>query len=118
MSVGLRRSRSSVGFAALASCLLTLVAACGGNGSTGGGTASTSSATASKCGLGNGKKASGDPITLGAIVTKQPGTDFTGITGMAQAYFSCVNDNGGINRRPIKYSTETEQTNPQQVPAL
>jgi branched-chain amino acid transport system substrate-binding protein len=117
-SVGLRRSRSSVGFAALASCLLTLVAACGGNGSTGGGTASTSSATASKCGLGNGKKASGDPITLGAIVTKQPGTDFTGITGMAQAYFSCVNDNGGINGRPIKYITETEQTNPQQVAAL
>ncbi len=118
MSVGLRRSRSSVGFAALASCLLTLVAACGGNGSTGGGTASTSSATASKCGLGNGKKASGDPITLGAIVTKQPGTDFTGITGMAQAYFSCVNDNGGINGRPIKYIAETEQTNPQQVAAL
>ena len=37
--------------------------------------------TNGKCGLGNGQKASGESIKLGAIVTKQPGTDFTGITG-------------------------------------
>jgi len=113
----LGRSRSAAALAALASCLFTIVAACGGGGSTGGGT-SGSSANAAKCGLGNGQKASGDPIKLGAIVTKQPGTDFTGITGMAQAYFSCVNDNGGINGRPIQYIVESEQTNPQQVAAL
>jgi branched-chain amino acid transport system substrate-binding protein len=96
-----------------------LVAACGGSsGTSGGGTASTGGATASKCGMGNGQKATGTPLTLGAIVTKQPGTDFTGITGMSQAYFSCVNDNGGINGRPIKYVVESEQTNPQQVAAL
>src|SRR5262245_49297685 len=73
---------------------------------------------AAQCGLGNGQKATGAPIKLGAIVTKQPGTDFTGITGMAQAYFNCVNDNGGINGRPIQYVVEEEQTNPQQVAAL
>jgi len=97
---------------------LSLLGAACGSGSGGGTTTTTNGATASKCGLGNGQKATGTPITLGAIVTKQPGTDFTGITGMSQAYFSCVNDNGGINGRPIKYIVETEQTNPQQVAAL
>ena len=37
---------------------------------------------------------------------------------MAQAYFNCVNDNGGINGRPIQYVVAEEQTNPQQVAAL
>ena len=37
---------------------------------------------------------------------------------MAKAYFDCVNDNGGINGRPVQYITETEQTNPQQVVSL
>jgi len=36
---------------------------------------------------------------------------------MANAYFACVNDNGGINGHPIKYYLETEQTNPGQVAA-
>jgi branched-chain amino acid transport system substrate-binding protein len=67
--------------------------------------------------MGNGQKATGEPIKLGAIVTKQPGTDFTGITGTAAAYFQCVNDNGGINGRPIQYIVVEEQTNPQQVAA-
>ena len=40
------------------------------------------------------------------------------ITAMAKAYFDCVNDNGGINGRPIEYIVETEQTNPQQVASL
>ena len=71
-----------------------------------------------KCGLGNGQKATGDPIKLGAIITKQPGIDFTSITGIANAYFKCVNDNGGINGRPIEYVTEEEQTDPQQEAQL
>jgi branched-chain amino acid transport system substrate-binding protein len=75
-------------------------------------------ANASKCGLGNGQKASGAPIKLGAIITKQPGTDFTDISDMAKAYFDCVNDNGGINGHPVQYQVETEQTNPQQVASL
>jgi branched-chain amino acid transport system substrate-binding protein len=113
---GRQRPRTGVAAAAMA-CLSLLVAACGG-ATTGGGGAPVSSGPTAKCGLGNGQKATGTPITLGAIVTKQPGTDFTGITGIAQAYFSCVNDNGGINGRPIKYMVESEQTNPQQVAAL
>jgi branched-chain amino acid transport system substrate-binding protein len=76
------------------------------------------SATKSVCGVGNGKKATGSPIKLGAIATKQPGTDFTDIPNMAKAYFDCVNANGGINGHPIQYFIETEQTDPGQVAAL
>jgi branched-chain amino acid transport system substrate-binding protein len=74
-------------------------------------------AAAVKCGLGTGQKATGTPIKLGAIVTDQPGTSFTDITNMAQAYFTCVNDNGGIHNHPIDYTVITEQTNPAQVGA-
>jgi branched-chain amino acid transport system substrate-binding protein len=76
------------------------------------------SATKSVCGLGTGKRATGPPIRLGAIATKQPGTDFTDIPNMAKAYFDCVNDNGGIRGRPIRYFIETEQTRPGQIAAL
>src|SRR5215831_9821086 len=114
---GPRRPRSALALALISSLAIVAAAACGGGG-TGGSTSNSSSAPASKCGLGNGQKATGTPLTLGAIVTKQPGTDFTGITGMSQAYFSCVNDNGGINGRPVKYIVENEQTDPQQVAAL
>ena len=37
---------------------------------------------------------------------------------MAKAYFKCVNDNGGINGRPIEYVIETEQTDPGQAASL
>ncbi len=71
-----------------------------------------------QCAMGTGQKATGDPIKLGGIATKVPGIDFTWITGMAKAYFDCVNDNGGINGRPIQYITQTEQVDPQQMSAL
>jgi branched-chain amino acid transport system substrate-binding protein len=74
-------------------------------------------AAAVACGLANGKVATGTPIPLGAIVTNQPGTSFTDITNAAQAYFTCVNDNGGVNGHPIKYYVEQEQTIPAQVAA-
>src|SRR5205823_11247587 len=64
-----------------------------------------------------GVKATGTPIPLGGIVTNQPGTSFTDIANMANAYFTCVNNNGGINGHPIKYYIATEQTNPAQVAA-
>ena len=54
------------------------------------------------CGLGNGQKATGTPILLGAIAVKQAGTDFTDIPNMANAYFQCVNANGGIYGHPIQ----------------
>jgi branched-chain amino acid transport system substrate-binding protein len=72
----------------------------------------------SVCGLGTGKKATGPTIKLGAIATKQPGTDFTDIPNMAKAYFDCVNANGGIFGRRIQYTIETEQTDPGQNAAL
>jgi branched-chain amino acid transport system substrate-binding protein len=71
-----------------------------------------------QCGMGTGQKATGDPIKLGGIATNVPGIDFTWITGMTKAYFDCVNDNGGINGRPIQYIAETEQIDPQQIAAL
>ena len=37
---------------------------------------------------------------------------------MAKAFFDCVNDNGGINGRPIQYLIETEQTDPGQAASL
>ena len=76
---------------------------------------SASTVSTSSCGTKPGVAATGTPINLGAINTKQPGTDFTDIANMAEAYFTCVNDNGGINGHPIKYFIETEQTNPSQI---
>jgi branched-chain amino acid transport system substrate-binding protein len=78
----------------------------------------TASATKSVCGLGNGKKAKGTPIKLGGIAMLIPGVDFTTIGKVAKAYFDCVNDNGGINGRPISYTLYTEQLNPAQEASL
>ncbi len=69
------------------------------------------------CGTKPGVAATGTPINLGTINTDQPGTSFTDISNMAQAYFNCVNANGGINGHPVKYFVETEQTNPTQIAA-
>jgi len=79
--------------------------------SSGGGGASDTSSCGSKPGV----AATGTPINLGTINTQQPGTDFTDIANMAQAYFNCVNANGGVNGHPIKYSIQTEKTDPAQI---
>jgi branched-chain amino acid transport system substrate-binding protein len=76
------------------------------------------SAKAAKCGLGNKKKATGKPIKIGTINMLIPGVDFTTIAKIANAYFKCVNDNGGIHGRPIKYIQYTEQLNPAQQRSL
>jgi branched-chain amino acid transport system substrate-binding protein len=89
-------------------------AASGAASSSSGGTA----VGASACGDKPGVKATGSPINLGSIDTKQPGTDFSDIQNMTAAYFACVNDNGGINGHPIKYTPLTEQTNPGQIASL
>src|SRR5882724_724950 len=78
----------------------------------------TASATKAVCGMGTGKKATGTPILLGGIDMLIPGVDFTTIGKTANAYFQCVNDNGGINGRPIKYILYNEQLNPAQQAAL
>jgi branched-chain amino acid transport system substrate-binding protein len=102
-----------------------LVAACGDSDDNGGGGAAKETSTpakaagpTSKCGLGNGQKATGEPIKIGALATKQPGTDFSEIPRTAEAYFKCVNDNGGINGRPVQMVIETEQTDPGQAASL
>ncbi len=75
--------------------------------------APASAADAPKCGLNNGKAATGQPIEIGAIVGKTGPADFSGSAQAAAAYFACVNSNGGINGRPIHYSVEDDQWNPE-----
>src|SRR5215470_12869121 len=104
-----------------------LAAGCSsGSSSTSSTPASTQSATSSpssttvstsQCGTKAGVTATGTPITVGGIVTDQPGTSFTDIAFMAKAYFACVNANGGVNGHPINYIIEKEQTNPAQIAA-
>jgi branched-chain amino acid transport system substrate-binding protein len=65
------------------------------------------------CGLGNGKKAAGEPIAIGAVVGKTGPDDFSASALSAAAYFRCVNDNGGINGRPINYIMADDQWNPE-----
>jgi branched-chain amino acid transport system substrate-binding protein len=120
--LGSRSVRRGLRLIVLAVGLVLLVSACGSSNksstSTGGGASTTAQTSdTSKCGDKPGQKASGTPIKLGAIATKQPGTDFTDIPNMAKAYFACVNANGGVNGHPIKYFIETEQTNPAQAAA-
>jgi len=59
--------------------------------------------------------ATGTPVNLGGIVTDQTGTSFTDIANMANAYFACVNANGGVKGHPIKYFIEKEQTSATQI---
>jgi branched-chain amino acid transport system substrate-binding protein len=70
------------------------------------------------CGMGTGKKATGKPIVVDGLDMLIPGVDFTTIGKTAAAYFACVNDNGGINGRPVKYTLYTEALDPNQEKAL
>src|SRR5262245_38939720 len=84
MKLGWNRLRPAVALLALVASVSMLAAACGSSDksstSTGGGAATSASTTpktaaaTAKCGLGNGKKATGEPIKLGGIAVKQPGT--------------------------------------------
>ena len=69
------------------------------------------------CGLNNGKKAEGDPIVVGNVTTSVPGIDFSGGPALQQAYFDCVNENGGINGRPIKLIVENDNLKPEDAAA-
>jgi branched-chain amino acid transport system substrate-binding protein len=87
-------------------------------GTTAGGEGPSNIQASGECGMGTGEPASGEPIKIGAMATNVPGVDFTWITSMTGAYFECVNDNGGINGRPIQYIAEEEQIDPQQIASL
>lgn len=65
------------------------------------------------CGLNNGKKATGEPIAIGAVVGKTGPDDFSASSSAAAAYFKCVNENGGINGRPVDYIVADDQWNPE-----
>ncbi len=125
MGFSRRRADVRAPFAIIVAIGLVSLAACGSNAPSAGAPSSPSAAAStspgattvstSQCGTKPGVKATGSPIPLGGIVTNQPGTSFTDIANMASAYFTCVNDNGGINGHPIKYYIEQEQTNPGQI---
>jgi branched-chain amino acid transport system substrate-binding protein len=116
----MRSTRITIGMACVATgvlaLMLTAMATTAGAAGTAG--SGTTSAKKSVCGKGTGKKATGTPIKLGGIDMLIPGVDFTTVGKVAAAYFACVNDNGGINGHPIKYTLYNEQLNPAQEAAL
>ena len=82
-----------------------------------GASSSTASTDTSKCGSKPGVKATGTPINIGTIDTKQPGTDFSDGPNMIIAYYNCVNANGGVNGHPVKLFVQYDQTQPAQIAA-
>lgn len=71
------------------------------------------SAASKMCGLDNGQKATGEPIVVGSVVGETGPDDFSAGADAARAYFNCVNENGGINGRPIDYRVEDDQWKPE-----
>src|SRR3984885_14767326 len=80
-------------------------------------TASAGAVSVTACGSNPGVKATGTPINIGAIDTKQPGTDFSDGPNMINAYFACVNNNGGVNGHQLKLYVIYDQTQPSQITA-
>src|SRR5246127_4087280 len=119
-----------IGAALLAGCgsskSSTSAAAPASSGGSSASSSSTSSTAASSsggssdtssCGPKPGVAATGTPINIGTIDTKQPGTDFSDGPNMINAYFACVNANGGVNGHPVKLFVEYDQTQPAQIAA-
>jgi len=130
VSSGYVATRLRLGLAVLTALGLLVLAGCGSSSKTtssssaaassssaSGSASSASTVNTSSCGPKPGVKATGTPINLGTINTKQPGTDFTDQANMAAAYFACVNANGGINGHPVKLFIQTDQTQPAQIAA-
>jgi branched-chain amino acid transport system substrate-binding protein len=124
--------RLRTGLALMATVGVTVLAGCGSSSSssttasaasssattTASAATSTSASTAtSSCGSKPGVAATGTPINIGTIDTHQPGTDFTDGPNMINAYFACVNANGGVNGHPLKLYVELDQTQPAQITA-
>ncbi|HWT58076.1 MAG TPA: ABC transporter substrate-binding protein [Rhizobium sp.] len=68
---------------------------------------------AASCGDNSGRPATGEPIVIGAITGKTGPDDFSNSTKAAKAYFDCLNANGGIKGRPVRYLVEDDQWNPE-----
>ncbi len=73
---------------------------------------------AATCGENTGQAATGEPIVIGAITGKTGPDDFSNSTKAAKAYFDCLNANGGIKGRPVKYLVEDDQWNPETAAQL
>jgi branched-chain amino acid transport system substrate-binding protein len=114
----MRRKTLTAGVALAASSLVALLLAAGATTAPDQVGAGKAGPNKSVCGLGTGKKATGRAIKMGGIFMLIPGVDFTTIGKVAEAYFKCVNDNGGIRGRPISYKLYTEQLRPEQEAAL
>ena len=63
------------------------------------------------------RAATGDPIKLGNVTTSVPGIDFSTGPAMMEAYFKCVNENGGINGRPVQMLEENDNLKPEDAAA-
>ncbi|MBV9466737.1 MAG: ABC transporter substrate-binding protein [Solirubrobacterales bacterium] len=124
--------RRRLSLALLAVVAIAILAGCGSSkssSSSSGGASSSASSTAatsssggatadtSACGTKPGVAATGTPINIGTIDTKQPGTDFSDGPNMITAYFNCVNANGGVNGHPLKLFVQYDQTQPAQIAA-
>ncbi len=72
---------------------------------------------APSCGANTGQAATGAPVIVGGIFSNGAPGDWSSSTDAAAAYFACVNANGGINGRPIEYSVEDDQWNPEAAAA-
>lgn len=104
--------------AALALAVAGVVAACGGSSGNTGDTdigQLNTSASAVKCGMGNGKPATGTPIKVRALATASGGIDFSSAPRSAAAFFKCVNANGGIHGHPIDYAYGDDALNQQKA---
>ena len=110
-------SSSAGGGAASSSSGASSSTSSSGGSTTSGSSSSGSSSVTSSCGPKPGVAATGTPINIGTIDTKQPGTDFSDGPNMINAYFQCVNANGGINGHPLKLFVQYDQTQPAQVAA-
>jgi branched-chain amino acid transport system substrate-binding protein len=113
LSKHVTRVRLFVAFAVVVSGLVLVVT----NSSVASRPGHASAANITSCGPKPGVAATGTPINIGTIDTHQPGTDFTDGPNMINAYFSCVNANGGVNGHPLKLYVELDQTNPAQIEA-
>jgi branched-chain amino acid transport system substrate-binding protein len=62
------------------------------------------------CGENTGKAATGKPIPVGAVTSMSGIGSFKEADEAVDAYFKCVNANGGIHGRPITYHDEDDQS--------
>lgn len=115
MSIGMR-GRGRTLAALMAAALATGAAAgCGSDDQSEAGASAGLPKTAAaeiSCGAGTGKPATGEPIKVGAVVGQTGPADFSSAAKAAEAYFECVNADGGIDGRPVEYLVEDDKWDP------